>query len=148
MNSRATPATSHRQRRIGITSIYGLLRRALRHGMHPAQMVVYSRPLINLLAPSDPQSEKPIEERAMEAEHQLRAIIRRIGGNKAQALNVFLGLAPGYTATTVETRRKAAARILDIQPDTFRRPRHERMLLLQVAMEIYRIQQPSAHTRV
>lgn len=135
------------QHTTGVKPIYHQLRRTLRHGTHPAQLVVYSRPFIDLLAPADQHPGKPIEERAVIAEESLRAIVRRIGGTDAQALAIFLGLTPGYTKTTVTYRRKAAAQQLRIQPDTFRRPRHERMLLLQVAMEIYRKQRPLADTR-
>jgi hypothetical protein len=127
-----------------VAYIYRQLRRTLRHGSHPAQLVAYSRPIIHLLAPASQYPGMSLEQRAFMAESALRAAIRRIGGDKAQALNIFLGIAPGYLNTTVEARRKAAAACLGIQPDTFRRPRHERLLLLQVAIEIYRKQAQSA----
>lgn len=126
------------------TSVEGLcaeLRRILRHGARAGQLLTYSPALIDMLCPTAEKAGLgvPLSVRAMKAEDIIRKAITQIGGCGADALLIVLGLRPGTLGQSLERRRRSAARLLGIQPMTFRRDRHEKLLLLNLAMEIYRV---------
>jgi hypothetical protein len=124
----------------GVDGLHEQLRRSLRHGTRAAQLLIYSRPLIDALTPPEPEpvTEHGIYDRALRAEELIRAAITEIGGTSAEILLIITQLKPGYHRVAFKERRKAAANLLGIQPETFRRGRHEEMLLLELAIQLYR----------
>jgi len=119
-----------------IEGIRAELRRALRHGGRAAHLVEYAPGLVALLCPAQHRG-RPPHERALVTEEMIRSAISALGG-RADVLAIVLGLAPGTLELTLEERRRRAAAALDILPATFRRDRHEGLLLWDLATEIYR----------
>lgn len=122
-------------------ALYGALRKALRHGARAGQLLTYSHDLINMVCPPTETagSPVPLTVRAMKTEDIVRAGIAQIGGLGGSALLIVLGLKSGTLDQKLEERRHAAANLLGIQAVTFRRDRHEKALLLNLAIEVYRI---------
>jgi hypothetical protein len=112
------------------------LHRALRHGGRAAHLVKYAPSLVEMLCPPA-QRDRPPHERALLAEEAIRSAIDSLGG-RADVLAVVLGLSPGTLELTLEQRRQRAASALGMLPATFRRDRHEGLLLWDLATEIYR----------
>jgi hypothetical protein len=119
-----------------IEAIRADLGRAMRHGGRAAHLVRYAPGLVDLLCPA-PQYDRPPHERALVAEEMIRSAIGSLGG-RAEVLATVLGLSPGTLELTLEERRQRAAAALGILPATFRRDRHEGLLLWDLATEIYR----------
>ena len=119
-----------------IEAIHAQLVRALRHGGRAAHLVRYAPGLVDLMCPAG-KHQRPPHERALVTEDAIRSAIRSLGG-RADVLAVVLGLAPGTLELTLEERRQRAAAVLGILPATFRRDRHEGLLLWDLATEIYR----------
>jgi hypothetical protein len=112
------------------------LHRALRHGGRAAHLVKYAPSLVEMLCPPV-QRDRPPHERALLAEEAIRSAIGSLG-DRADVLAVVLGLSPGTLELTLEARRQRAASALGMLPATFRRDRHEGLLLWDLATEIYR----------
>jgi hypothetical protein len=126
-------------RRIDVRALQEELRNTLRHGARVARLYIHARNLVDILVPpngDDP--EESISDRAITAEEIIRTGVQRVGGHHADALAVILGLKPGTQDVTLEERRRNAARLLDIQPNTFRVNR-EGILLWDLAFEIYKL---------
>lgn len=117
------------------------LRRALRHGARAGQLLTYSPAIIDLLCPVTESAwlGASISVRAMKAEELIRRGIAEIGGRGAEALLIVLGLKPGTLDQKLIRRRESAARALSLQPVTFRSARHEKQLLMNLAIEVCRI---------
>jgi hypothetical protein len=120
-----------------IEAIRADLGRAMRHGGRAAHLVRYTPGLVELLCPAE-QIDRPPHERALVAEEMIRSGIGALGGG-AEVLSTVLGLSPGTLGLTLEERRQRAAAELGILPATFRRDRHEGLLLWDLATEIYRL---------
>lgn len=116
------------------------LRNALRHGARAARLFTYSRGLIDALVPprgGDPQLS--LSFRAIAAENIIKAGIENVGGNASQALSIALALrGDAVTHRKLEDRRREAAQIFGIQPNTFRLT-HESILLWDLTFEIYKL---------
>lgn len=120
---------------INVTELHAALAKALCHGARGARGARIARhapDLLDILAPSAPLNADTLE--AVEA--TIRAAVDSIGGPDAAALSKLLGLEPGTLGKHLSQRREAAARVLGIEADTFRRTR-QRALLWDLAMEIY-----------
>ena len=130
-NRRLDPEALHRQ-----------LRRALRHGARASRLVRYTPDLVELLFPDEVCVETSVYDRAIYTETLLREAIEQIGGKHGQALSTILCFASGTLGATLEDRRRQAAELLDILPDTFRRERHEGLLLWDLAMVTYQLSKP------
>jgi hypothetical protein len=130
------------------------LKRALRKGARASRLVLYSRDLVELLVPASStpaeagiagqqsaaeKSDAPvgIHDRAIAAEGIIRDAIERIGGSSGEALHTIFCLKPGTLGLTLEQRRQMAGELLGMQGETFRRYRHEGLLIWDLAMEVY-----------
>lgn len=109
------------------------LRTAGRHGARAAQLATRTPGLVNLLVPGE---DRPLIERAIVAEQIVDHATRAMPYPLGPAARVLLGLT-GYPLG-LDRRRSAAARLLGVQPDTLRRPRSERALFADLAVEVYR----------
>ncbi len=126
-------------RRLDPEALHRELRRALRYGARASRLVRFTPELVELLFPPNEHVETSIHDRAISTENLIRQGIEQVGGTNAEALSIILCLVPGTLRTTLEERRRQAAELLDILPDTFRRERHEGLLLWDLAMEVYGI---------
>lgn len=117
---------------INVTELHAALTKALCHGARAARIARHAPGLLDILAPGAPLNADTLE--AVEA--TIRAAVDSIGGPDAAALSKLLGLEPGTLGRHLSQRREAAARVLGIEADTFRRTR-QRALLWDLAMEIY-----------
>lgn len=122
--------------------LHDALKHALRQGAHAARLAVHAPGLVDQLAPPNSTADSheqtsALYRRAYRAEQIIRAAIDEVGGESAAALSIMFELTRRTGHRPVEERRKAAARRLGIQPDTFRRNNHEGILILELAMQIY-----------
>lgn len=124
-------------RRLDVEVLYSELRRVLKHGARAARLRRHAPKLIDLVLPGDQHPELDVHGRAYEVEQIIRRCAKTIGGEPGEALLILLCLAPGTVGTPLEQRRREAAALFDMLPDTFRRPRHEGALLWDLVMEIY-----------
>lgn len=124
-----------------VEALYVELRRALRHGARAGQLLNYSHNLIDMLCPQSAArgANRSASVRAIRAEDLIRKGIAEIGGISAEALLIILCLKSGTLDQKLERRRQTAARLLGIQVVTFRRDHHEKLLLLHLAIEVYRL---------
>jgi hypothetical protein len=123
---------------LDVTGLHTALTAALRHGARTARIAHYTPQLVEILYPGG-----EINARYLAAvEDAIRAAVDSIGGAEADALSTLLGLAPGTLGMPLCDRRAVAARTLGIEPDTMRRT-HQRSLLWDLAMEIYRARPPA-----
>jgi len=122
------------------------LKRALRKGARASRLVLYTPDVVDLLVPEDSgrsddeshaSQEPSIHRRALIAERIIRAAIERIGGADAEALMILLSLRPGTLGLTLDSRRQAAARLVGVRAETFRRKNHEGLMIWDLAMEIW-----------
>jgi len=104
--------------------------------------VRFTPELVELIFPSEDHPETPLAQRAIYTEDMVREALQQLGGVQGEALAILLGLNAGTLGTTLEERRRQAAALLNILPDTFRRKRHEGLLLWDLTMEVYRISLP------
>jgi hypothetical protein len=112
-------------------------KRALRKGGRASRLVRYSPALVELLCPEATTPDLGLHDRAISAEQIIRDAIERIGGNSGEALSTILCLKPGTLGLTLDARRRIAAELLGVQGDTFRRERHEGLLIWDLEMEVY-----------
>jgi hypothetical protein len=122
-----------------VDGLYRWLRRALRYGLRASRLISRCPELVELLAPVARFPGQDPAERAIRAEELIQRAIGRIGGTAGEVLEVLLGLAAGTHACKLGDRRRQAASMLSLQPDTFRRPWREAALLHDLAVEIYRL---------
>jgi hypothetical protein len=130
------------------------LKRALRKGARASRLVLYFRDLVELLVPEPSassevgiadhgstaeRSDAPvgIHDQAIAAEAIIREAIERIGGSSGEALRTIFCLKPGTLGLTLEQRRQMAGELLGMRGETFRRDRHEGLLIWDLAMEVY-----------
>ena len=115
------------------------LRHAFRHGARAALLTHHAPRLVDLLTPPPADAAQPaatLPRRARETEKLIRIAIAELGGDDAAALSIMFGLTRHAANSSASARRRAAARRLGIQPDTFRRPNHEGVLMLDLAMRL------------
>ena len=124
--------------RLDIEDLHHHLRDALRHGARASRLLRYTPAIIELLCPAADHPDLNEYDRAIAAESLIRHAIDAIGGNPGHAIATVLCLPPGTLGRTLEDRRRIAAGYLDIEADTFRRYPHEKTLLFDLAIEIYR----------
>ena len=124
--------------RLDIEALHHHLRYALRHGARASRLLRYTPAIIELLCPAADHPDADQYERALRAETDIRRGIDAIGGHAGRAIATVLCLPPGTLGRTLEDRRRIAAGYLDIEADTFRRHPHEKTLLFDLAIEIYR----------
>lgn len=122
---------------LDVDLLYRLLRRAPRRGARASRLLRHVPELVDLLCPPLAHPGLSVYDRALQAEKVIREAVEAIGGPAGEALTIVLGLAPGAAGRKLEERRRAAATLLDVQPDTFRRHWHEATLLFDLAVEIY-----------
>jgi len=114
------------------------LKRALRKGAQASRLVRFSQSLVDLLVPAHLGGpEIAIHDRAIAAEQLIREGISAIGGASGEALTNILCLKPGTLDLTLEQRRQAAGALLGMEGETFRRDRHEGLLIWDLAMSVY-----------
>jgi hypothetical protein len=113
-----------------------LLRLALRAGCRASRLVLTQggRDLIDQVT-KDEDETRSLYERALVAEHLLTSAISTYGSPTQDVLAVLLGLAPGSHGRPLKDRRRIAADILDVLPDTFRR-HYEARLMWDVAFAL------------
>lgn len=126
-------------RRLDPEALYTELRRALRHGARASRLVRYSPELVEMLCPADQRPDLTVFDRARRTEELLRRAISAIGGSYGEAAAILLCLAPGTLGLTLEQRRQRAGQLLGKLPDTFRRARHEGLLLWDLVGEVWSI---------
>lgn len=125
--------------RLNVEALHQHLRDALRHGARASRLLRHTHAIIELLYPTANYPHLNKYDCAIAAETLIRQAVDAIGGNPGQALATVLCLPPGTLGRTLDDRRRAAANYLDIEADTFRRDWHEKALLYDLAIEIYRI---------
>lgn len=110
-----------------------LLRSTLRTGCRASRLAgsVAGRTLVELISPGG----EPLPHRAIDAENRLREAAASYGGRYGNAAQVLLGLAPGAHGRPLKDRRRLAADLLDVLPDTFRR-HHEKAILWDIAFAL------------
>jgi hypothetical protein len=124
---------------IDVDTLHALLCRTLRHGgAHASSIRLYAPALMDLLYPESEHPDLAIQGRADAVEKDVRAALDRIGEPAGSALAILLCLRAGTLGRKLDDRRHLAGRYLAIEGDTFRR-RHEKPLLLALAIEICRI---------
>ncbi len=96
---------------------------------------MYVPELLAVLVPIDELPGSSSVERARLAEARVRLAVEDLGGPVGDALSVLLGLSPGFHGRPLKDRRRAAADLLDILPDTFRR-HYEGELLWDLAVQL------------
>jgi hypothetical protein len=116
--------------------VHNELKRTLRKGARASRLARYSRSLVELLFPAG-SSELNLPDRAIAVEQVIREAIASIGGRSGEALAILLCLKPGTLDLNLEQRRQQAAELLNILPDTFRRERHEGLMIWDLAWEVY-----------
>ena len=117
------------------------LRRVAHHGARASRLARFAADFVDLVVPIAP-SERPdarLIQRAILAEGLIRQAAHRLGGDHERALSVILGLEPGTVGMNLERRRQIAAAIVGVLPDTFRRDRHEGLMLWDLACELYQV---------
>lgn len=127
----------HNLRRLTPEALVIQLRRCLRHGARTSRLLKFTPELVELIYPAEDYPDVPIYDRAIQVEQLLRQATEAVGGTRGQAAAILLALAPGTLGTKLEERRRQAAELLGILPDTLRRRRHEGLLLWDVAVEVY-----------
>lgn len=125
-------------RRLDPEALHRQLRRALRHGARASRLARFTPELVELLFPADDRPDLSIVERALLAERLIRDAVEDLGGDYGRALSIVLALAPGTLGLRLEQRRQMAAELLGVLPDTFRRKRHEGLMVWDLAVEIVR----------
>jgi hypothetical protein len=124
---------------IDVDKLHALLCQTLRHGgAHASSIRLYAPALIDLLCPESKHTDLAIQSRADAVEKYVRAALDRIGEPAGSALEIVLCLRAGTLGRKLDDRRRIAGRYLNIEGDTFRR-RHEKPLLLALAIEMCRI---------
>jgi hypothetical protein len=124
---------------LDIRQLYRYLRMALRRGgARASRMLRYTPDMIEFLYPAEIDPQLSVHDRAIKVEGLIRDAIHAIGGTSGEALATILCLPPGTLGLTLEHRRRIAAGYLDIEADTFRRDWHEKALLFDLTIEIYR----------
>jgi hypothetical protein len=124
---------------LDIRQLYRYLRMALRHGgVRASRLLRYTPDIIEFLCPAASDPQLSVHDRAIKIETLMRDAIHAIGGNAGDALATILCLPPGTLGLTLEHRRRIAADYLNIEADTFRRDWHEKALLFDLTIEIYR----------
>lgn len=127
----------HNPRRLTPEALATQLRRCLRHGARASRLLRFTPELIELIYRSEDYPDVPIYDRAIQVEQLLKQATEAVGGTRGQAAAILLALAPGTLGPNLEERRRRAAALLGILPDTLRRERHEGLLLWDVAVEVY-----------
>lgn len=122
-----------------VDALHRGLRRALRQGARASRLVKYVPQVVEMLYPAAAHSDMSLCDRAICAETLIRQAVESIGGNTGQALATVLCLSAGTLGRSLSDRRRVAARMLSMEADTFRREQHEKALLYDVAVEMYRI---------
>lgn len=125
--------------RLTAEALHQEFKRALRKGARASRLVRYSPNMVELLASANDQGERSLHDRAIAAEQIIRQAIDHIGGESGEALATIFCLKPGTLGLTLDARRRMAADLLGVRGDTFRRERHEGLLVWDLAMEVYRI---------
>jgi hypothetical protein len=123
--------------RLTAEALHQEFKHALRKGARASRLVRYSPNLVELLAPEADHPERSLHDRAIAAEQIIRQAIEHIGGESGEALATIFCLKPGTLGLTLDARRRMAADLLGVQGDTFRRERHEGLLVWDLAMEVY-----------
>lgn len=127
-------------RRLDMEALHRDLRCSLRYGgVRASRLLHYTPDLIELLYPMADYPQLNAYDRAIQTEVLIRQAVDSIGGNAGHALAVILCLPSGTLSRKLDERRSIAANYLGIQPETFRRHRHEQRLLYDLAVEIYRL---------
>jgi len=115
-------------------TIHNALRKALRHGARAALLATHSPELIDLLTPG---SEDHLNDRARLAEGIIRDGIETLPHPDSDAALALFALSRTRTTTTLEARRRQAAECVGVHPDTFRKPHHEGVLILDITSAIH-----------
>jgi hypothetical protein len=124
---------------IDVDKLHALLCHTLRHGgAHASSIRLYAPALMDLLYPESKHTDLAVQGRADAVEKHVRAALDRIGEPAGSALEIVLCLRAGTLGRKLDDRRRIAGRYLTIEGDTFRR-RHEKPLLLALAIEMCRI---------
>ncbi|MCP2341622.1 hypothetical protein [Actinomadura rupiterrae] len=128
-----------RPQRIDANQIYERLHCVVRYGVRANRLFEHGRPLIDLLIPSDDTSDECYSHRAILAEEVIRRGIERENRTDAAALRITLSVdGDSSVLKKLETRRREAARIYGVTPNTYRM-NHERALLHDLAFQILAI---------
>jgi hypothetical protein len=127
------------QERLDIPELLTHLRRAFRHGARAPQLVAYAPGLIDLLCPDHEDDPSSIYERAVQAEQAISEAVKTMDAPRDTAMEILMCLRPGTLGVKLDERRQHAARLFKVSADTFRRrERHEPMLVLDLALTLYR----------
>jgi hypothetical protein len=118
------------------------LRRTFRYGARAPQLVSYAPGLVDLLCPDHDGDPSSIYERAVRAEQTISEAVKAMDSPRDTAMEILMCLRPGTLGVKLDERRQHAARLFKVSADTFRRrERHEPMLVLDLALTLYRRQQ-------
>ncbi|MFC5186421.1 hypothetical protein [Actinomadura harenae] len=121
---------------IDVNRLYSHLHEVVRYGVRANALYEHGRPLIDLVAPSDDHSEESYSLRALLTEEVIRQGINRESATDAEALRITLAVdGTSSVLRKLETRRREAARIYGVLPNSFRM-HHEPALLRDLAFQI------------
>ncbi|WP_344837158.1 hypothetical protein [Actinocorallia longicatena] len=113
--------------------IHDHLRKVMTHGARASVLATYAPELVDLLVPG---ADTALHGRAYDAEQAIRSGISAMPSERAEALRILFELS-SPTHTSLESRRRSAARRLGLHPTTFRKPHHEGILVLDLAISVY-----------
>jgi hypothetical protein len=123
------------------------LGRLLRRAGGPAGLVTDCPGLVDMLCPALPARESTLHERAITTYRILQDGAAALDPPFGEAARIMLGLCPDAQGQPLGQRRRRAAALYGLKPDTFRRRNHQRRLLLEVTFGVYRRVHPEPRLR-
>lgn len=123
------------------------LGRLLRRAGGPAGLVTDCPGLVDMLCPALPAIETTLHERAITTYRILQDGAAALDPPFGEAARIMLGLCPDAQGQPLGHRRRRAAALYGLKPDTFRRRNHQRRLLLEVTFGVYRRVHPEPRLR-
>lgn len=123
---------------VDFDDLHTALRRALRHGARAAVLVRHPH-LVDLLTPASGTEDAPhLADRALATTELISRAVEALDPPADRVMGIMLRLRPGTSRMSLTTRRAHAARLLGVQPETFRtEEQHEQAYLTELALALY-----------